>query len=151
MQGRPTVSSPLYSSLCSPVLQSFYAVCASLCSLPSLALVDSLAPISRSAVPSHRSVSKAQIPLAQHLAAVKSHYLHQGVQEMSPTPMEKTLPRSAFCPRAWQVGVHAEVGITPAEIRKTKRHTHIIEAKLHTMDIINNILYFVLTFSQCCM
>lgn len=55
--------------------------------------------------PSCHSISEAQIPLALHLVAIKSHYLYKGLQKVALTPMEKALTLYAFCPQAWQVGV----------------------------------------------
>lgn len=69
---------------------------------------------------------------------------------MSLTPVENTFTLSASCPQAWQVGVHIEGGLTPAETR-TQKHT---EAKLHAVHIIDHKLNklhigaFLGTFNQ---
>lgn len=74
------------------------------------------------------------IPLARHLAAVKSHYLHWGLHKMSPTPIENTLPLCASCPRPqWVV----QVGITWEQDRDgwTKVHMHTPQSKNMLLNI----------------
>lgn len=83
-----------------------------------------------SCLPSRHSISEAQIPLALHLTAIKSHYLYKGLQKVALTPMEKALTLYAFCLQAWQVGVSQQkLGSHQYKIRHrhtlTHTHTHI--------------------------
>lgn len=108
-RGRPAVSSPPAVLLCLLLLPSIPLFTAPSLPSPLQCGLSSLGQWSTNTTRSTPSCSKK--PLAT-----------LGTTKMSLTPVENTFTLSASCPQAWQVGVHIEGGLTPAETRTQKAH-----------------------------